>query len=312
MPFDFTAVSTPFRMQPGLRRLAPGTLQLTPNEPHSAVLKEKLAALLHHGPQALVAQAGFDSGPALQALVRQAVTEHPDRFDSTGASDLQSRLLGWRVCNGQVEGDGPAELGRCLRGLDPAWRIPGLLSLSLAEDFAVIDGADARIPWLAVCLPSRWAPEDKVGRHFAEVHAPVADNERLLAASEHLSRLVTGGDRWERFVWSIASDPRLMQHPRHSLPSSWPAELDADALARRASFRTEHQTFIPLPDARQAVFTIKVESVPLVSAIRDASSARRLRDALGSMTPSVLAYRGLTNACERLLSWLDARSAPAS
>ena len=50
MPFDFAAVSAPFRMQPGLRRIVPGARQLTPNRHDSVALREKLSALQHHAP----------------------------------------------------------------------------------------------------------------------------------------------------------------------------------------------------------------------------------------------------------------------
>jgi hypothetical protein len=71
----------------------------------------------------------------------------------------------------------------------------------------------ATIPWLAVALPSHWAPEHKVGRSFAEVHAPVADSQRIVGVAAHLARLVIGADRWERFVWTITRHPRLHAHP---------------------------------------------------------------------------------------------------
>ena len=304
MPFDFSAVSVPFRMQPGLRRIASGTLQLTPNRSDSAALREKLGVLQHHPTQALLAAPGFDAAPALRALMRQAKAEHPDAFAWDGDHDFAARRLGWSIRGAALHGDGPSEIGACLHALPHEWRLPGLLSLALAEDFAVIDGASARIPWLAVCLPSRWAPEEKVGRHFAEVHGPVADNQLLITAADHLARLVTGADRWERFVWTVSAEPRLMQHPHHVPPTVWPAALDAGALAAHASFRTEYQTFIPLPEARQAVFTIGVESRPLTEAIDGPARARQLHDALASMSDAVLAYRGLTDARERLLAWL--------
>ena len=87
------------------------------------------------------------------------------------------------------------------------------------------------------------------------------------------------------------------------------AALDVDALAAQASFRTEHQTFIPLPDARQAVFTILVESRPLAGAIDSPERARQLHDALASMSDAVLAYRRLTDARDRLLAWLATQAA---
>ena len=304
MPFDFATVSAPFRMQPGLRRMAPGAPHLTPNAPGAPHLHEKLGVLGSHAAQALLAAPGFDAAPALFAVMAQALTEHPDAFDWDGALAFDARLLGWSIRGTALRGDGPAEIGTCLRALPPEWRLPGLLSLALAEDLALIDGASARIPWLAVCLPSRWAPEAKIGRHFAEVHAPVADNQLLVTAADYLARLVTGADRWERFVWTLTDEPRLMQHPCHVARTAWPAELDAEALAAHASFRTEHQTFIPLPEAGQAVFTIGVESRPMVEAIDTPERARQLHDALASMSDAVLAYRGLTDARERLLAWL--------
>jgi hypothetical protein len=178
----------------------------------------------------------------------------------------------------------------------------GQLCLAFAEDFAIIDGATACIPWLAVCLPSHWAPQDKVGRHFAEVHAPVADNRLLLTASEHLARLVTGTQRWERFVWTITPEPRLDMHPARVGQPRWGDDSEA-------FFRTERQTFIPLPEARQAVFTIHVESRPLAEAITTPAEAATLHAALASMSDAVLAYRGLTSARDRLLAWLAERAA---
>jgi dimethylamine monooxygenase subunit A len=182
MPFDFAAVSAPFRMQPGLRRLAAGAQQLTPNRLGDRALAEKLAVLAAHADQALLSVDGFDAMPALHALAAQAAAEHPNAFALIGAGHWQACHLGWSLQHGTPVGAGPAEIGDCLRALPENWRAAALLALAFAEDFAVIDGTTARIPWLAVCLPSHWAPEDKVGRHFAQVHAPVADNQTLISA----------------------------------------------------------------------------------------------------------------------------------
>jgi dimethylamine monooxygenase subunit A len=314
MSFDFAAVAAPFRMQPGLRRLAPGANQLTPNRIGDRALQEKLAVLRDHADQALLAEPGFDASPLLRALSSHAATHHADAMAWDGDAFWHAKHLGWSLRGNEPRGDGPAEIGACLRALPAAWRPSALLALAFAEDFALIDGATARIPWLAVCLPSHWAPEDKIGKHFAQVHAPVADNQTLLAASEHLARLVTGSDRWERFVWTVTRHAALSQHPKRIDHAAWPADADADALAARAYFRTEHQTFIPLAAQHQAVFTIHVDSQPLADAVAAPPRARQLHDAIASMSPAVLAYRGLTDARDRLLTWLarHADGAPAS
>ena len=318
MPFDFAAIHTPFRMQPGLRRLAPGASQLTPNRLADAALHEKLAVLLDHSAQALLAVPGFDAAPALQALCAHAAVEHPDALSIGPHAALKAHHLGWSLHGDALVGDGPAEIGACLRALPARWRAAALLALAFAEDFAVIDAASGCIPWLAVCLPSHWAPEDKVGRHFVEVHAPVADNALLLAAGAHLMQLVTGVERWERFVWTITRSPHLRQHPAHDDAAPWPAasgvdigadaRIDADRLATNAFFRTERQTFIPVPALAQAIFTIHVETRPMAVALAAPADARRVHDALASMSPAVLAYRGLTLVRERLLTWLAVRA----
>lgn len=310
MAFDFASVSAPFRMQPGLRRLAPGATQLTPNAPGDRALREKLAVLGAYADQALLCAPGFDATPALQALSAHAAFEHPLAWSSDSADHGHALRLGWSVRGNDVQPhhDAQPDIGPCLRSLPAPWRLPALLSLAFAEDFAVIDGRTAQIPWLAVCLPSGWAPEDKVGRHFAEVHAPVADNQLLVTASDHLARLVTGHERWGRDVWSITRHPRLHAHPARLDPAPWPAKADANALAERAFLRTEHQTFIPLPQLQQAVFTIHVTLTPFTQALTDATQARQLHDALASMSDNVLAYRGLTDARGRLLAWLKARA----
>ena len=176
MAFDFSAVAAPFRMQPGLRRIAPRMPQLTPNRLGDRTLAEKLAVLSAHRGQAFVADPAFDPRAAVRALAAQGAAEHPDLFARDSDDRFVAQALGWSLVGDRFVGTGPAEIGACLSTLPAPWRLAGLMSLAFAEDFAVIDGASGTIPWLAVCLPSSWSPRDKVGRHFAEVHAPVADN----------------------------------------------------------------------------------------------------------------------------------------
>jgi hypothetical protein len=311
MGFDFeAAVQAPFRMQPGLRRLGPGAAQLSPSRPGSRHLLEKLTALGGPAPTALQCAAGFDPTPAVHAMAQHAAAEHPAAFAWDGMRAV-AHLLGWSVQGSQVQAcrdEAPAEVGRCLRALGPAWRLPALLALAFAEDLAILDGRSAIVPWLAVALPSHWAPEAKVGRHFAQVHAPVADNQLLLAAADGLARLVSAPTRWERFVWTITPNPRLNAHPLSMPQAGWP-QGDDEAVLAAAHWRTERQTFLPVPGADQAVFTILVEITPLERAIDSAARAQRLHDAVASMSPAVLQYRNLAGVRDALLRWLARRAA---
>jgi hypothetical protein len=315
MCFDFdAAVSAPFRMQPGLRRMADDANHLTPVGAGSRHQREKLAVLSATPLQALQAVPGFDARAAVHALAAHAAREHPAAFAWDGER-ATAPGLGVAVRGDTVEdvaagsfglGD---EIGRCLRGLPAGWRLAGLLSLTFVEDFALVDGASGTLPWLAVALPSHWAPQSKIGRHFREVHAPVADNALLLRAGEHLMRMVCGPERWERFVWNVSRHPRLNAHPANVDHAPWAVDAFADPTAPRAWWRTERQTFIALPGKMLAVFTIHVEIEPLALAIDSAAKAARLHDAIATMSEAVLAYRSLIVVREPLLAWLSARAA---
>ena len=97
--------------------------------------------------------------------------------------------------------------------------------------------------------------------------------------------------------------------PAHGVgphPEPWPD--DPQAVAATAYWRTEHQTFIPLPALQQAVFTIHVNVQTMAQAIATPRQAAALRAALSTMSDAVLAYRGLGPARDALLAWLAARA----
>lgn len=260
MDFEPSRIAAPFRMQPGLQRLAPDARQLTPLAAGSALWQEK-KGVLESGASRL-AVPGFDPGPAIEAILAQA----------------------------QAEG---------IAAREP-------IELAFEEDFAVLDGASSTLPWLCVCVPSHWAPEQKLGQPFAAVHAPVADNQAILAASRQLVQLVTGGERFERFVWTVTPSGRYDQHPGRHPRTPWPDPADPQAFARQCFLRAERQTFLPLPGRSQAVFTIRVMLQPLADAVATADDARRLHAALASMSDAVLAYKNLAAARAPLLAWLAA------
>ena len=265
MDFDFNLIAVPFGMRPGLRRLEPGTAQLTRLDPAGRLYREKQAVWAAGESRHLMA--GFDPAPALQAIAGHAAAHG-------------------------VAGDGAAPP-----------------ELAFEEDLAVLDGASATLPWLCVCVPSHWAPEDKVGLDFAALHGPVADNAALLAASRQLVGLVTGGECWERHVWTISPSGRHDQHPRRQPRIAWPAPGDPAAFAAQCWLRAERQTFFPVGQGtRQAVFTIRVMLEPLPQALAAPWQARRLHDALASMSAAVLAYKNLAEARAPLLRWLESRT----
>ena len=210
-------------------------------------------------------------------------------------------------CSRQVvPGFDPAPALAAIAARDPAGSAGGPVELAFEEDFAVLDGATGTLPWLCVCVPSHWAPEDKLGLDFAALHGPVADNAVLLAASKQLVALATGGDCWERSVWTISPSPRYDQHPRRQSRTPWPREDDPATFAALCWLRSERQVFFPVGQGtRQAVFAIRVSLRPLVEAVRTPEQAQRLHDSIASMSQAVLDYKNLSAARAPLLRWLQ-------
>lgn len=187
------------------------------------------------------------------------------------------------------------------------------LELLVEEDLAVLDSSSGCVPWMCVCVPSGWAPEDKLGHSLAAIHAPVADNAELAAAWPHLARLLTQGGHWERHVWTISPSGRHDQHPHRHPHPGWPQEASTADPATYCFLRTERQTFMPVHDRRgqltgQAVFTIRVSLAPLAQAVSDRERATRLHDAISSMSDAVLRYKNLLPVRNHLLAWLESRA----
>jgi hypothetical protein len=253
----------------------------------------------------------------------------PDRSLAAAAADVAATLPTLaRLRPDVVRPAGAAEAGALLgpdRGR--AWAFPRLdeeacdllerspeplrladaLALSLPEDLAWMrdDGAEGRASLLHVAFPSRWAPEARGGASLAGLHGPVADGERLRAASAALMRAIVRKGPFERHVWSLASSPALDLHPEANEGAPVRAPDAASGPLASTWWRVERQTTLPFPEAGLALFTIRV-AVARLDAVLAAGAGRaaRLAAALRSMSPAVRAYKGVADPAA-LLEALD-------
>ena len=180
---------------------------------------------------------------------------------------------------------------------------------TLQEDFVILkqEAETLRTEYLSVCFPSRWDPREKLGLDFSAIHAPVADNQLLQAAGPNLMTLAFMKQPMLRHVWLISPSASLDQHPDKN--EAWWAEALADPspLLPRLYFRVERQTTWPLLQFQRAAFFIRVMMCQLLDVLSvGAGRAAALATTLRSMTPAVVAYRGMTDALPRLLAELDA------
>ncbi len=303
-------------MEPGLHKIPAGQTWLTPCAAGSRHQREKLAVLSRFASQALLCDLEFDPQPALEAVLSRVSRDHPQDFVWDGRT-LTCLRHAVSVCGSQVQalGTSPYGLGdevrRCVQALPAPWRLAGLLSLCIEEDLAVVQSSDSRLRWMAVALPSRWAPEDKIGKTFAQVHAPVADAQFLQQQGLALMKLVCGSHALARTVWSISPDPWLHAHPSRMSAEGWRVD-GPSPIPDRAWLRVEDQSFLPLTTWGQAVFAIRVQVKPLQEAVASELLAQQLHDSIASMSQEVLHYKGLHSVREPLLRWLRWRSGSVS
>jgi dimethylamine monooxygenase subunit A len=266
MDFEPSLIHTPFRMQPGLSELAEPHAHLSALKEGGAMHRERLSSRAHALHQVL----GFDDSGLRQRLAPMAASQGMDCPDPA-APDFWPQL-----------------------------------SLCVQEDFALLDTSTGLLPWLHVCNPTRWAPEEKVGLSFKQIHAPVADAQNLQRAAPALLSLLGSDRHWVRHVWTLTPHAAYDLHPKRCPALPWPEASAKDWLGS-VYLRVERQTFFPLGESaqNQVVFTIRVMRERLSDWLQSPLHAQRLRDALASMSPAVQQYKGLGQAMPNLLKHLD-------
>lgn len=159
-------------------------------------------------------------------------------------------------------------------------------ALQIEEDVAVMH--QGRLAAICFCFPSSWIPHERIGHTLTDIHAPVADGDRLRAMSQRIAETMAdpaqGGFR--RHVWTISNSGALSQHP--ATKSIYLPDTIDDLW-----FRLETQTTMPLGDGASSVFFVRVETEPLTVIWKDSEKRAVLLDSINSMTDAVLTYKNL-------------------
>jgi dimethylamine monooxygenase subunit A len=151
------------------------------------------------------------------------------------------------------------------------------------------DNGQFRLRGGALCFPTGWALEEKVGHPMDFIHGVVPGLNAALASPIHqfLSRLKPG-TAFLRDNWGLAGTAELNLHPARRLAApAPPAALD------RLWLRVEHQALLALPQSGGIVFGIRIALHRLDAVARNRAAAAGLRRALASMPADVAAYKRL-------------------
>ena len=172
------------------------------------------------------------------------------------------------------------------------------LSLAIGEDIAIVeidsDGND-RNALMSIAAPSRWAPEEKIGRSFVATHTPVPNMEKTLAVAAKLQQMLLERGPFVRFTWGISTTPALDTHPSVTEPPYAGGD---------AWLRTERQVIRRIPEHQAFLFTIRVMVEPLSDIRKSITDASALAAALRSMDEKSRIYKSVDGHVDALCAYL--------
>ena len=158
------------------------------------------------------------------------------------------------------------------------------LALRFEEDLAIMH--NGRLAAICFCFPSSWIPAERIGQTLTEIHTPVADNEKLLSASEKLSKIMADSTQgpFRRQVWTVSQNSGLSNHPL----------IKIDKIPKSINdlyFRMETQTTVPIGDNTTSLFFVKVDVIPLSEIWHKIGG--KIRASINSMTDAIIEYKNL-------------------
>ena len=159
-------------------------------------------------------------------------------------------------------------------------------ALQIEEDVAVL--FHGRLIAICFCFPSSWIPRERIGMTLADIHAPVADGDRLRQMSQRIAQTMADVKQtgFRRHVWTITNSGDLSQHPQNKC-NEIPQTIED------LWFRLETQTTMPLGDGESSLFFVRVETEPLSVFWSDIEKRNTLLASINSMTDAVLTYKNL-------------------
>jgi hypothetical protein len=250
-----------------LRRTQPHAF-FTPIDPTGAVLAERAAWLVSDPKRYAVLQP--EGYPLVSEFLDLAATWGKGSAARDAGGDAESAVL---------------ELGR---GFEP-----DILFLSPDRNgqFCLRGGA--------LCFPTGWALEEKLGHTLDFIHGVVPGlNPALGTAIQQFLTKLRPGVAYLRHNWGLAATDALNLHPARQIPApAAPVELEALWL------RVEHQALLALPNSKGIVFAIRIALYRMDEVARGPARAG-LRRALATMPFELVSYKRLDAIRDPLVALL--------
>jgi len=188
---------------------------------------------------------------------------------------------------------------------DRATKLVEELGGELEPDFLLLSpdqNGGFRLHAGALCFPTGWALEEKLGHTLEFIHGVVPGLNSALGSpiNQFLSKLKPGV-AFERDNWGLSASAELNQHPVRALPApATPVTLD------RIWLRVEHQIVVALPETRGVVFGIRIANHRLDQMGGEGAAIRGLIRALRTMPDSMAKYKRFASIRAELIEQLRA------
>ncbi len=305
---DLRPVHTPYA--DGVTPFAIGVSPIDPEdwiepEPGFAHALAEKTRLIAEKPELVFAETD-GSRPAQEEVQLRLATFLPERFPSLYLRDgARTRL-------------------RDIETPDDPTEPPLLRAARLApEDLLIMGppdmpGASWKLIAGAVCFPSSWSLQEKIGRPLDMIHESVPGFQpgtRNAAVIDRIFDRLRPGQMVGRLNWSIYGTDRLDQPvSKHTGPTVFAT----NRVAETPHIRVERQTLQKLPETGAILFTVRIHVDGIETLKRHpnaAALAQGLADRLAELNADQIGYKSLDASRDALLSRLRAiadRAAPRS
>jgi len=247
-------------------------------------------------------RASNDGGHLLRERGRWLAAE-PERYSrllpqgESLLADFVQRCCEWHVVD--------AIAGQSASAESPVETLRAL-GTSLEPDFLLLSPDDEgrfRLRGGALCFPTGWALEEKLGMTLDSIHGVVPGlNSALSAPVEVFLSRLKPGVAFQRDNWGITSSEELNQHPRRLIPApALPVSL------QRLWLRVEHQVLFGLPVSGGMVFGIRISLHRLDEIAEEPTICRGMIRALESMPQAMSVYKRLEAIRASLITELRRR-----
>lgn len=251
------------------------------------------------------------AGAIARLIINRLTQEHPQYFD---CQKLTSKTVKFHSQLTQetlyLDADWQLQQVQGSQVVPPYASILDALATQIQEDLTVVCRGSDGSNWLSavhLCYPNHWSAEEKIGRDFATIHAPVAGMEKINRRGSAIVNTMIDREPMVRFAWGLSTDTRLNHHPKPPPDisvSQWQGR-SFDLLHPQLYLRIERQVIWGLPEYEAALFSIRTYFRDCSLVKKDSVLRSKLYAAIQSMTLESLIYKGLVKSKADILQWLS-------